>query len=108
MVMFLAGEGPISNFQLVQNFIFYAQVLVTAIDWAEDLCSHWGVQGQEVSRLGLKTGTGTRCSVSLQFAFLGADGIFTSVNDGYILDISLIYLGYMWRIYCCILFKRYI
>ena len=61
-----------------------------------------------VSRLGLKTGTGTRCSVSLQFAFLGADGIFTSVNDGYILDISLIYLGYMWRIYCCILFKRYI
>ena len=53
--MFLAGEGPISNFQLVQNFIFYAQVLVTAIDWAEDLCSHWGVQGQEGCR-GLKTG----------------------------------------------------
>ena len=83
---------------------------MTASDWAKVLCSHWGVQGQEVSRLGLKTGTGTgtRSSVSLQFAFLGADGIFTSVNDGYILDISLIYLGYMWRIYCCILFKRYI
>jgi hypothetical protein len=42
------------------------------------------------------------------FAFLGTDGIFTSVNDGYILDISLIYLGYMWRIYCCKLFKIYI
>ena len=76
-------------------------------------CAHTGgckdKRSQDwVSRLGLKTGTGTRSSVSLQFAFLGADGIFTSVNDGYILDISLIYLGYMWRIYCCILFKRYI
>ena len=40
---------------------------MTASDWAKVLCSHWGVQGQEVSRLGLKTGTGTgtRSSVSL-------------------------------------------
>ena len=69
MVMFLAGEGPISNFQLVQNLIFYAQVLVTASDWAEDLCPHRGVQVQEGCR-GLKTGSqdwpmGTRSSVSL-------------------------------------------
>ena len=55
MVLFLAGEGLILNFELVQNFIFYVQVLVTASDWAEDLCSHRGVQGQEGCR-GLKTG----------------------------------------------------
>ena len=69
MVLFLAGDSPILNFELVQNFIFYVQVLVTASDWAEDLCSHRGVQGQEGCR-GLKTGSqdwpmGTRSSVSL-------------------------------------------
>ena len=47
MALFLAGEGLILNFELVQNFIFYVQVLVTASDWAEDLCSLRGVQGQE-------------------------------------------------------------
>ena len=56
MVLFLAGDSPILNFELVQNFIFYVQVLVTASDWAEDLCSHRGVQGQEGCR-GLKTGS---------------------------------------------------
>ena len=66
MVLFLAGEGLILNFELVQNFIFYVQVLVTASDCAP--CSHRGCKDKraaEVSRLGLKIGTGTRSSVSL-------------------------------------------
>ena len=57
MVLFLAGGGPILNFELVQNFIFYVQVLVTASDCAP--CSHRGCKDKraaEVSRLGLKTG----------------------------------------------------
>ena len=46
-VLFLAGVDPIFIFELVQNFIFYVQVLVVASDWAEVLCSLRGVQGQE-------------------------------------------------------------
>ena len=65
-VLFLAGVNPILKFELVKNFIFHVQVLVTASDWAKVMCSHRGVQGQKGCR-GLKTGTGTgtRSSVSL-------------------------------------------
>ena len=79
MVLFLAGEGPISNFELVQNFIFYVQVLVTASDCAP--CSHWGCKDKraaEVSRLA--HGDKKQCV----FAFVGAFGIITSVK----MDIS--------------------
>ena len=88
MVLFLAGDSPILNFELVQNFIFYVQVLVTASDWTEDLCSHRGVQGQEGCR-GLKTGSQNWPMDKKQcvFGFVGAYGIFTSVNDGYISEI---------------------
>ena len=105
MVLFLAGGSPIFNFEWVQNFIFYVQGLVTASDWAKGLCSHRGCKDKraaEVSRLGLKTGTGTRSSV---FAFVGAYGIFTSVK----LDISWIYRGYIadiCGIYCCKLWYK--
>ena len=71
MVLFLAGGSPILHFELVQNFIFYVQVLVTASDWAGGLCSDRGCKDKraaEVSRLGLKTGTGTRSSVSLHLS----------------------------------------
>ena len=62
MVLFLAGGSPILNFEWVQNFIFYVHVLVTASYWAKGLCSHRGCKDK---RAGLKTGTGTKSSVSL-------------------------------------------
>ena len=92
-VLFLAGGSPILNFEWVQNFIFYVQGLVTASDWAKGLCSHRGCKDKraaEVSRLGLKTGTGDK--KQCVFAFVGAYGIFTSVNS------RSIYLGYMWNL----------
>ena len=104
-ILFLAGVNLILNFELVQNFIFYVQVLVTANDWAKVLCSHQGVQGQEGCR-GLKHGSQDRDWDKKQcgFAFFGVYGIFTSVNDEYIADISRIYDEFT-VVNCC---KRYI
>ena len=68
---------------------------MTASDWAEDLCSHRGVQGQEGCR-GLKTGLWDK--KQCVFAFVGAYGIFTSVKMDISQYISLIDIGYMWNL----------
>ena len=65
--------------------------LVSWLDWTEGLCSLRGVQGQE-SCCGLKMGS------SSVLGFVGAYGIFTSVNDVYISD--------TWRIYCSKLLEK--
>ena len=68
---------------------------MTASDWAEDLCSHRGVQGQEGCR-GLKTGLWDK--KQCVFAFVGAYGIFTSVKMDISQYISLIDIGDMWNL----------
>ena len=88
MFLFLARSSPILNFERVQNFIFYVQVLVTASDWAKGLYSLRGCKDKraaEVSRLGLKIGTADK--KKCVFAFAGAYGIFTSVK----MDLNRIY-----------------
>ena len=72
---------------------------MTASDWAKGLCSHRRCKDKraaEVSRLGLKTGTGDK--KQCVFAFVGAYGIFTSVKMDISRYISLIDIGDMWNL----------
>ena len=64
------------------------------------ICAHTGgckdKRAAEVSRLGLKTGTGDK--KQCVFAFVGAYGIFTSVKMDISQYISLIDIGDMWNL----------
>ena len=77
---------------------------MTASDWAEDLCSHRGVQGQEGCR-GLKTGSQDWVlrlaygdKKQCVFAFVSANGLITSVKIDISQYISLIDIGDMWNL----------